>query len=1229
MPLDVMRRLARRLGRRILYGVPAVASAVLLVGAVLADSRGLLLLAFGSLLGLIAATVRDVRANRIMVHHLRRQLEHHAAQRHGDEASKVHRELTLAIRALDQRLDGLERRERDAHALLALAGLSRTAPGGVPLLTRASPQFVDSAVLGLLRSHHALDAYAVATGAGRLNRLRRGTLRLLRNELHKRGYLPRALDVARAIRGDEGDDRDLVARRKIQGEIAVLSGQAALTIRPEAPGYQPTPGRVLHLVGRSLPQDQVGYTLRTHYLAMAQRDAGLDPHVVTQMGFAHDGEDYVREHLDGVTYHRIPGPRRGQVQLDVWLRRHAQRVANLVRVLRPAVLHAASDFLNAQTALVVGREFGIPVVYESRGFWEESWLSRTAEQFRWDLAELEATYGLPDVYVWRRAIEDRVRREADHVVTLDPVMADRIEAGGVPRERITVVPNGVAVDDFPVLSRDRRLAAELGLTEDTTVLGYISSLVEYEGIDILISAYAQLKQEVDRPIALVIVGDGPVRERLTRHAQACGADDAIFTGTVPHDSIRAYYSVIDIFVVPRRPVEVCHLVTPLKPFEAFSTGRTVVLSNVRALTSIAEQSGAAELFEAGSAESLAETIRSLLTDPERCRQLARAGSAWVRRKRTWRVIAMESVRVYERLGIVAPGAFRIPLLRASDIDIPELSAALEDRERLPYERLTRDDHSLDAETVINQGWRIGPHPRVSLEEPVRWGELCTENRSWNFHLHAWDFMAPVLNAYAAKGEARHLEWCVTRAVSWAREFNEADGADTMAWYDMSLGLRGHRLAYLVEQAILNNVDEELIRILLECVVRHQKEYFSSKMFKPHSNHGVYVALGEIALARRLAPLPGMDALYDQGRERIATVAARQFAADGGHLEHSPDYHRMVLDTFRGAMEAGLIGDPDLRSRLETAEEVLDWFVQPNGELVQVGDTPATVMRRKPAGKGGSGKADARTLRVLPQTGYAIVRSDASGDRSTESSSYLFLMAAFHSQTHKHADDLAITWYDRHHEILVDAGRYGYVDPLPKDSAQRLKGYFYSAPERQYVESTRAHNTVEADGADHVRRGRTPYGSALVQAEERDGHYRLVAAVDHGRWRHQREIIFRPANWLYVVDSVQSLDGQPHDFRVWWNFAAELDLTRASDGEVELQLPGGQTLSMSALCGATLIAPVVGGREPMRGWRSKRDLSLIPAISTGFEISAATSHQFRTLFAFAGVPGGEPPEHPFA
>jgi glycosyltransferase involved in cell wall biosynthesis len=93
-------------------------------------------------------------------------------------------------------------------------------------------------------------------------------------------------------------------------------------------------------------------------------------------------------------------------------------------------------------------------------------------------------------------------------------------------------------------------------------------------------------------------------------------------------------------------VEVCHLVTPLKPFEAFSTGRTVVLSNVRALASIAEQSGAAELFEAGDVSSLTAVLLGLIDDPQRRRELAAAGAAWVRAERTWAANALIYLRLY-------------------------------------------------------------------------------------------------------------------------------------------------------------------------------------------------------------------------------------------------------------------------------------------------------------------------------------------------------------------------------------------------------------------------------------------------------------------------------------------------------------------------------------------------------------------------------------------------------
>jgi hypothetical protein len=94
----------------------------------------------------------------------------------------------------------------------------------------------------------------------------------------------------------------------------------------------------------SLPGVQTGYTLRTHYTAVAQRGVGVESHVVTQMGFGVEGKEYGREDIDGVIYHRVPGAVRGSEPWDSWLAAHVQRVANVVRVVRPAVFACGVGF---------------------------------------------------------------------------------------------------------------------------------------------------------------------------------------------------------------------------------------------------------------------------------------------------------------------------------------------------------------------------------------------------------------------------------------------------------------------------------------------------------------------------------------------------------------------------------------------------------------------------------------------------------------------------------------------------------------------------------------------------------------------------------------------------------------------------------------------------------------------------------------------------------------------
>ena len=93
--------------------------------------------------------------------------------------------------------------------------------------------------------------------------------------------------------------------------------------------------------------------------------------------------------------------------------------------------------------------------------------------------------------------------------------------------------------------------------------------------------------------------------------------------------------------------------TPLKPYEAFATGRTVILSNVRALAALAHDSGAAELFEAGDEASLAEVLLALLADPARRRRLAEAGAEWVRSHASWAANAVTYRSLYAELGAIA------------------------------------------------------------------------------------------------------------------------------------------------------------------------------------------------------------------------------------------------------------------------------------------------------------------------------------------------------------------------------------------------------------------------------------------------------------------------------------------------------------------------------------------------------------------------------------------------
>jgi glycosyltransferase involved in cell wall biosynthesis len=439
-------------------------------------------------------------------------------------------------------------------------------------------------------------------------------------------------------------------------------------------------GRVLHLVTDALPTTNAGYTVRTHQVAVAQREASLDPHVVTKCGFpvaqGHlDGRRLVE--LDGVPYHRLL-PYRLPPHADAAAGLGLEMAARLVERLRPAVLHAASNYLNGQLALALREAFGLPVVYEVRGFWEETWLSRhgagrdalggpggpppgppggnvpagagarAVAPGPLPAADLTAS----DFYLRSREMETRCMAEADLVVTLGEVMRSEIVARGVPAEKVIVVPNAVSAEFLEPLPEGAPLRDALGVRAGEQVVGVLSNLVPYEGIGTLLEAVAELRRR-GAPVRPLIVGDGPERAALERLAGQLGlAGTAIFTGRVPMADVRKYHAILDIFVVPRTSDRVCQLVTPLKPVEAMASGLPVVVSDVGALREIVRPEVTGALATPGDPVSFADTMEPLLYSFDIRRKLGGSAREWVARERTWARNAAIYRAAYERLGAV-------------------------------------------------------------------------------------------------------------------------------------------------------------------------------------------------------------------------------------------------------------------------------------------------------------------------------------------------------------------------------------------------------------------------------------------------------------------------------------------------------------------------------------------------------------------------------------------------
>jgi phosphatidyl-myo-inositol dimannoside synthase len=241
-----------------------------------------------------------------------------------------------------------------------------------------------------------------------------------------------------------------------------------------------------------------------------------------------------------------------------------------------------------------------------------------------------------------RAGEERTRarrrrqfRIADAIVaSSEAAAADLGRVFGVPRERITIISNGVDTARYRPLPPDPALRASLGL-DGKRVIATVAGLVPRKGIDQVLRAVARLRNEFPG-LHYLVVGDGPYRDRLVDLAKSLGVADRVrFAGQVPADDVPRYLALAELMAMPhRQEAEGEDEGTPLVFLEANACGKPVIAGSTGGGPDLVAHGVNGLCIDGADLDAVTDAVRRLLADPAWARELGAAGLARAR-DTTW------------------------------------------------------------------------------------------------------------------------------------------------------------------------------------------------------------------------------------------------------------------------------------------------------------------------------------------------------------------------------------------------------------------------------------------------------------------------------------------------------------------------------------------------------------------------------------------------------------------
>lgn len=248
------------------------------------------------------------------------------------------------------------------------------------------------------------------------------------------------------------------------------------------------------------------------------------------------------------------------------------------------------------------------------------------------------------------ALEHEYLRDTDAVITVSPMLSERLMRDHGLREAPQIVLNAPLADRFDA-SSELSVRAAAGVSDATPLVVYAGGVSPERGIATLVKALP-LIPEVHCAIVTNAPASESVQDLLDLAAEQGCADRIHIVPYVPQDEVINYLRTADIGVHTILRSGNAEVALPNKLFEYLQAGVPMAVTEMPMMTELIRKHGWGEVFAPGDHKQLAAALKQLLADPEPYRR--RLADPTVRAEYCWERQAETLIATYDRLLGVEP-----------------------------------------------------------------------------------------------------------------------------------------------------------------------------------------------------------------------------------------------------------------------------------------------------------------------------------------------------------------------------------------------------------------------------------------------------------------------------------------------------------------------------------------------------------------------------------------------